>query len=235
MSDPFEGPGASKGTNRRGFIVGGALLATAGAAWALEPHERVDVLGKRKLEELLPEKLGPWRFHSNSGLVVPPSDQLSDQLYSQLLNRVYVAPETTPIMILVAQSASQTGILQVHRPEVCYPAGGYQLSPRHTVDLPLSSGTLRTTAFTATAASRIEHMIYWTRVGSAMPTTWAEQRWAVARANINGQLPDAVLVRISTLSSEREASFALLKKFASTLVSQLPASTRNVLIAGERI
>ena len=219
---------------RRGFIIGGALLATAGAAWALEPRQRVDVLGKRKLESLLPTNIGPWAFQSKSGLVVPPSDQLSDQLYSQLLTRVYVAPNSAPIMILVAQSASQTGILQVHRPEVCYPASGYKLSARADVDLPLKGGDLRTTAFTATADSRIEHMVYWTRVGIDMPTTWAEQRLAVARANMRGELPDAVLVRISALSVDRDEALTLLRRFTTTLVDELPNAARAVLIAGNR-
>lgn len=231
MDDPHRDPARDGLFDRRRFIIGGTLLATAGAAWAMEPRRRVDVLGKRKLEDLLPDRIGAWSFYSKSGLVVPPSDQLSQQLYSQLLTRVYVAPDSSPIMILIAQSASQTGILQVHRPEVCYPAGGYQLSTRANVDLPLGEGALSTTAFTATAGPRIEHMIYWTRVGTDMPTTWAEQRWAVARENMRGGLPDAVLVRISTLSPDRDGSVTLLRRFATTLVEALPPAARAVLIA----
>ena len=128
MDDSRRDPASEGVFDRRRFLIGGPLVATAGAAWALEPRRRLDVLGKHKLEDLLPDRIGPWSFYSKSGLVVPPSDQLSQQIYSQLLTRVYVAPGSLPIMILVAQSASQTGILQVHRPEICYPAGGYQLA-----------------------------------------------------------------------------------------------------------
>lgn len=231
MREPVPSAASGSAMDRRRFLIGGTLLATAGAAWALEPRGRIDVLGKRKLEDILPHQIGPWRFFSKSGLVVPPSDQLSEQLYSQLLTRVYVAPDTPPVMILVAQSASQTGVLQVHRPEVCYPAGGYQLSEQASVDLPIAADPLRATAFTATAGSRIEHLIYWTRVGSEMPLTWAEQRLAVARANIGGKLPDAVLVRISTLSLDRNPSIELLRRFGTALVSGLPAAAREVLVA----
>lgn len=231
MSDPRRTSSSRFVVDRRHFLIGGTLTATAGAAWGLEPRGRIDLLGKRKLESILPETIGPWRFYSKSGLVVPPSDQLSQQLYSQLLTRVYVAPDMSPVMILIAQSASQTGVLQVHRPEICYPAGGYQLSGQAPVDLPLQAGPLRATAFTATAGSRIEHLIYWTRVGTAMPVSWTEQRIAVAKANIMGDLPDAVLVRISTLSPERDASLGLLRSFATTLVSSLSAEGRRVLVA----
>ena len=87
------------------------------------------ISARQKLDDLVPKTIGPWKFVAASGLVVPPEDQLSRTLYSQLLTRVYSDGENPPMMLLIAQSASQTGILQVHRPESCYPASGYQISP----------------------------------------------------------------------------------------------------------
>ena len=88
-----------------------------------------DYLGKNKLEEdVLPEKLGRWTFVSTSGLVVPPEDQLARALYSQLLTRVY-ATKRAADHAARRPERTQTGILQIHRPEFCYTAGGYALSP----------------------------------------------------------------------------------------------------------
>ena len=216
--------------DRRRLLIGGAMLATAASAAALTPRNAIDLLGKRKLDDVVPAQIGAWRFHSKSGLVIPPSDSLSDQLYSQLLTRVYVAENQLPVMLLVAQGASQTGVIQVHRPEVCYPAGGYQLSPSAFVNVAVPGDAIETTAFTASADTRTEHLLYWTRIGRDRPRTWAEQRMSVARANLRGELPDAVLVRVSTLSPDSGESFKTLAAFVAAFVGSLAPSTRAFMV-----
>ena len=85
------------GLTRRKFALGFAFAAVAGVAAARQPSQTVDYLGKNKLEKILPEKIGRWTFASNSGLVVPPEDQLAQALYSQLLTRVYTSATGTPV------------------------------------------------------------------------------------------------------------------------------------------
>lgn len=216
--------------SRRQMVLGGLLGLTGAAAHAFVPRQEMDLLGNRKLEALVPKKIGPWEFMSKSGLIIPPSDQLSDQLYSQLLTRVYVSEEQLPIMLLIAQSPAQDGVLQVHRPEVCYPAGGYALSESYLHQINLSGrGSIPSRVFTASSSDRIEQLLYWTRIGDALPTTWFDQRMAVAKANLSGQIPDGVLVRISTISPER-SSIAVLDQFAMALINSIPVSAKSVLV-----
>ena len=215
--------------DRRRALLGGAFLLTAGVAAARVPGNHIDLLGKRKLDALIPARVGPWSFYSKSGLVTPPPDQLSDLLYSQLLTRVYLAPEQLPIMLLMAQSSGQTGVLQVHRPEYCYPAGGFTLTDKAVRSVALPGGPLDATVMTATADNRVEQLMYWTRVGRDMPLSWAQQRWSVARANLRGDVPDAMLVRISTLTHDRDAGLATLAAFTRALFAAVPADVRRVL------
>ena len=72
-------------------------------------------------------------------------------------------------MLLIAQSAGQTGILQVHRPEFCYPAGGYSLSPIVQRRILENGQPIAVNQLTATLPGRTEQILYWTRVGDAMP------------------------------------------------------------------
>lgn len=215
--------------NRRQAVLGGAFLATAGVAAARVPSQHIDLLGKRKMEALIPNRIGQWSFYSKSGLVVPPADQLSDALYSQLLTRVYLSPDALPVMLLIAQSAGQTGVLQVHRPEYCYPAGGFTLSGRRILPVALPGSTLDATFLSAHADDRTEQILYWTRVGTDMPTTWAQQRWSVARANLKGDIPDAVMVRVSALTPDHDAGIAALTAFTRALFAAVPADVRRVL------
>jgi EpsI family protein len=215
---------------RRKFVLGATFASVTALAAARRPTERIDHLGKNKLDELLPEQLGGWSFVSSSGLVVPPEDQLARALYSQLLTRVYAAPDGTHVMLLVAQSGSQTGILQIHRPEVCYTAGGYELSAveRHPVRLPWA--TVPAISLSATSDSRTEQLLYWTRVGNHLPASWREQRLAVARDNLAGVIPDAVLVRVSTINSNKPAALASIDHFVLAMMSSISPLLRKVLI-----
>lgn len=215
--------------DRRRFLIGGALAASAAAAFARKPDESIDYLGARKLEDIVPKKIGEWEFLTTSGLVVPTEDTLSAALYSQLLTRVYTNGDEPPIMLLIAQSAGQSGILQIHRPEFCYPAGGFTLSPISPVPLPTGGRSIEVNSLTASLPGRTEEIVYWTRVGGKMPLSWAEQRLAVAMDNLRGLSPDAVLTRISTIDPNREAAFARLSVFAQQMVDLMGAN-RNVVI-----
>jgi EpsI family protein len=216
--------------SRRQLVLGAILGAAGASAQAFVPRQTIDYLGKSKLESLVPDRVGNWSYHSKSGLVVPPSDQLSQSLYAQLITRVYTAPNELPIMLLIAQSPAQDGVLQVHRPEICYPASGYALSGSAVRRVPiLGRSELATTKFTATGEGRVEQLLYWTRVGDELPTTWWEQRLAVAEANLRGQIPDGVLVRVSTISPDTIA-FPTLERFVQELISASPPLGRKVLL-----
>lgn len=216
---------------RRKVLLGGLLVAAAGVAFARQPDQTVDYLGNNELENIIPKSIGDWEFITSSGLVVPPEDQLSRAIYSQLLTRAYSDGTNPPIMLLVAQSSSQTGILQIHRPEVCYTAGGYQLSgiERHRIDLPTSP--VEAVSLTATNGPRIEHIVYWTRIGDHMPASWREQRLAVARDNLDGKIPDAVMVRVSTFGTNEAEAKAQLDGFVKALMQSLKPGARKVLAA----
>jgi EpsI family protein len=227
-----EGRPDASGVSRRQMLIGGSLLATAALAYAATPRRNVDLLGNGKLEALVPARIGNWTFLSKSGLVTPPSDQLSDLVYDQLLTRVYVGEDLPPMMLLIAQSPAQTGTIQVHRPEFCYPASGYRLSDSrtHPIDLPGRAPSLRTRMFTAVGQARTEQLLYWTRVGRELPTSWTEQRLAVARANFRGDIPDAMLVRVSTVGASAEASIGFLDAFARQLIVSMSPKGQTALI-----
>ncbi|WP_114227933.1 MULTISPECIES: exosortase-associated protein EpsI, V-type [Sphingomonas] len=229
MAEPvgFESPAL----DRRKVLLGLLFAGSAGIAFARQPRQPIDYLGKTKLDKLIPNRIGEWEFASTSGLVVPPEDALSAALYSQMLTRTYTHADEPPIMLLIAQSAGQTGVLQIHRPEFCYPANGFQLTPITPRPIAVNGSTFAANQLTATQPGRTEQILYWTRVGEVMPPTWAAQKMAVAVANLKGEIPDAVLVRISTIDPDQEAAFNRLQRFVAAMVGSLPADRRKVLVA----
>jgi EpsI family protein len=217
-------------TDRRKLLLGLLFCSAAGLAAARRPTRRIDYLAREKLDELVPKSIGRWDFVAASGLVVPPEDPLSKSLYSQVLTRVYSDGRNAPIMLLLAQNGSQTGFLQVHRPEICYTAGGYQISAIGRHPIQLGSKVLITNSIDASAGGTPEHVIYWTRIGNMIPTSWRAQKLAVAEQNLEGIIPDAILVRVSSVSEDRDAARAQIDEFIRAMLQSIPANRHNVFI-----
>lgn len=231
LDDAAIGPwtGDIRTLSRRQTLIGAGFLAAAATSLVLKPHRTQNLLGNGKLDDLVPKQIGGWQFNTASGLVLPPADQLRDKLYSQLLTRVYVRDGVPPVMLLIAYSGSQDGTLQVHRPEVCYPAAGYRLTEvaPHTLDL-APGVTLPSRVVVAETGVRREQLVYWTRQGSHFPTTWGEQRRAVIAENFAGIIPDGVLVRLSTTGDG--VLTPLLDGFARDLYRVVGSRMRQVLL-----
>ena len=126
MSKDFPPP-RSRPLTRREVVTGVAMLGAAGLPRAQASDRPINYLGSTSSTTSFPSASAAGTFVTNSGLVVAPEDQLALAVYSQLLTRVYYDGKV-PIWLLIAYSADQTGFLQVHRPEFCYTAAGYQLS-----------------------------------------------------------------------------------------------------------
>lgn len=216
--------------DRRKVLIGLLFCSAAGLSAWRQPNEHLDYLGQAKLDDIVPKTIGRWKFVAASGLVVPPDDQLSRALYSQLLTRIYSDGENPAVMLLIAQSGSQTGVLQIHRPETCYTASGYQISAVNPHPIQVGSSVLPANSMDATVDGITEHVIYWTRVGNRLPASWKQQRLAVAEQNLRGIIPDAILVRVSTVSNDADGARAALNSFTRALLDSVPVDRRSVFI-----
>ncbi|WP_084192453.1 exosortase-associated protein EpsI, V-type [Parasphingorhabdus marina] len=216
--------------NRRHLLMGGAFCLASGLAYARLPQPVAPVIEKPAFEKLIPKTVGAWEFETSSGLVLPPPDALSDRLYDNLVTRTYSSEQNPLMMFLTAYSNTQDGVLQVHRPEICYPAGGYELTPTQATKIDNGvGGTIDANIFTASSRGRTEHVLYWTRIGDYFPLAWSDQRLAVIRANLRGVIPDGVLVRISTIVPEMDEALPLMSKFAAQLNQNMNAQGRALL------
>lgn len=224
-------PAAPVLVTRRSMIAGGLLAATAVIANSRRPDEPFRMLpGKPRLNPLFPLKVGDWEYQTSSGLVLPPPDQLSDRLYNAIITRYYASPTGLPVMMLVAYNGVQDGMLQVHRPEVCYPAAGYRIEAEKIVPLDAGRGVRVPGHYLATrSVSRFEQLIYWTRIGNDFPTEWWQQHWAVAKENLKGRVPDGVLIRFSTAAPDDETAILTLERFIDALFAQLGPTARRLL------
>jgi EpsI family protein len=217
--------------DRRQLLLGGGMLLATGAALGLQPRRMVQRLAPNTLERAVPTTIGGWRFLTASGLVLPPQDEMTLQLYDQVLTRVYTSDGLPPVMLLIAYGSAQDYTLQAHLPEVCYPSSGYTVSRIERVGVALKPGVSSLATFlTAEKPDRVEQVFYWLRIGQRFPATLSQERMAVIEANLRGVLPDGVLVRLSTIGDSRAAALAELGRFNTQLLAALSGEGRSLLI-----
>ncbi len=217
--------------SRRDLLIGGACLAVGGATFARMPRHRLASIPKGQLEKLAPDRIGAWRYETTSGIVLPPPDELARLLYDQQVTRAYLSDTQQPVMVVMAYGSSQGGMLQVHRPEICYPASGFRLTETHTEQLPLGGGrSIPVRIFTAASDTRVEQVMYWTRIADALPTSWTSQRIAIMESNLQGAVPDGLLVRLSTVAESGTAGQALLGDFARAMLATVGPNGRRQLL-----
>jgi len=218
--------------NRRDLLLGGGLFGAAAAAAALTPRQRLVLLENRKLEDIIPQRVGDWQHIASQGFVLPKSPgSLADRLYSQTVTRLYASTTHLPVMLVIAYGAVQNDLLQLHRPETCYTALGFTISASRVADLRLAPrASLPIRQVTATSEARTEQICYWTRIGDDLPTDGNSQRWVKLRQQMNGYLADGILVRLSTVADATPEVYAGLQGFAVALLGAMRPADRAVLI-----
>jgi EpsI family protein len=222
--------------NRRDLLIGGACFATAAAAEGLRPRHHVTLLGDRKLETLIPKSFGRWQAREADGIVTPESeDSLAARLYNQSVGRIYAGPDNGLVMLLIAYGNTQSDTLQLHRPEVCYPAFGFTIAENRPAEFDLGHGAIIPGRnLVATSPGREERISYWTRIGEYLPTSNSEQRQMKFRIALSGIIPDGVLVRISNMRGDDAEGFGLNERFAADLLNAVSPAVRPALITTER-
>lgn len=231
MTERSDNPASAVKFSRRDFVVGLALAGASGVGYAAQPKVVNPRISNTTFASWIPQKVGPWSVEGTSGVVLPPPDALSDRLYDNLITRVYSGPGSSAVMMLIAYNFRQDGVLQLHRPEFCYPAGGYQLSSTAPVTLALGDRRqIPASAFTAVNATRTEQVLYFTRLGGSFPRTWADQRIAVMRANLSGQIPDGAMMRVSIFDTDQRRALETLRGFLAAFFKDTPTALHNILI-----
>jgi EpsI family protein len=220
--------------DRRNVIFGGGCLLALGAAEALRPRRAVALLPDgAELSGLIPTRFGAWNAGEGGDIVLPETPgSLASQLYNDRVARSYIHSGATreEVMLLIAYGRAQSDFLQLHRPETCYPAIGFQVTFRRTTMLQLANNrSIPAVMLTAAAGDRIEDIIYWSRLGDELPQSASAQRAARLRAAMKGLIPDGALVRASAVRQDERPGFEALSSFLKDLIAASPPTALAAL------
>lgn len=222
---------------RRDVLLGALCVGGAVAGTALKPRREVRLLASGKLADVVPTTFGAW-VSENAGdpYAVNGEGTLSAKLYNELLVRQYFNTDTgVGVMMLMAYGGRQSDELQLHRPEVCYPAFGFNVTRNERVALPLSrSVSVPARRLAAEKEGRIESIIYWSRMGELLPQDGGQQRSARLKIAMQGIIPDGLLSRFSMTGNNPQQQWLEIAGFVGELIGAVAPARRNALIGSER-
>lgn len=208
----------------RRWAVGLAMLFVAGVTVVVKPSDRMAESRPRiDLETAIPQRFGDWKVDPSVAPVSlsPDVQAMLDKIYSQILSRTYIDSRGQRVMLSIAYGGDQSRETQVHKPEVCYPAQGFQIQSIAVGVLDAAASKIPVMRLVATKGPRVEPITYWIAVGDTVVRGALEQNLARLKYGLTGAVPDGILVRVSTISRDEPSSYKLQQHFVSDMLQAM--------------
>lgn len=214
-----------KNISARHLLVGLAMLAAAGLAIAMKPGERMAVQRPPlNLESAVPQSFAGWRVDTSivPVMVSPDVRAALDKIYSQTLARTYVDSQGQRVMLTIAYGGDQSRETQVHKPEVCYPMQGFQITSMAAGVLDAVQQKIPIMRLVAVQGRRVEPITYWIAVGDTVVRGAFEQNMARLKYGLTGTVPDGILVRVSSITRDEQSAYRLQDRFVNDMLQAMP-------------
>lgn len=219
------------------YVWAMAMVMTAAASFYLKPtlDPAVQVRAAVPLEQLFPTEFGAWTLDTSAVAPVRPAFDVAKrfQMYDQVLERTYVNALGDRMMLSVAYGRQQSVGLQMHRPEVCYKAGGFQVELVQDAVIPILDSSLPVTRLLAHMEGRPEPITYWRLIGEDVVTddsNFRLQTWSLHGA----ALMDGLLVRVSSIESDTGSAWTRQAGFIDELARAMSTNQRARVLGRSR-
>ncbi|WP_296943506.1 exosortase-associated protein EpsI, B-type [uncultured Massilia sp.] len=214
-------------------VLGAAMAGTAAlTAFATPRHKVAAVQDKFSLEQMIPERFGSWRVDRTIVPLTPDETQkeLIETLYDQTLARTYVNDAGQRVMLSIAYGGDQSKQLQLHLPEVCYVAQGFDMVDANKGELATHYGTVPIKRLVARQNARNEPITYWVTVGDKAVSSGLGQKYQRFVYGLTGKIPDGMLVRVSTIEADAAHAYQVQDRFVVQMLDALAPRDRGRLI-----
>jgi EpsI family protein len=235
MVDPA--PAAERTVMNRRFaasaVLGLAMVLTSALTDALTPTVKLAQLQAQfSLERMIPAAFADWSVDAS---IVPlkadPERQsVLEKIYDQTLSRTYVNKAGERVMLSIAYGGDQSRALQLHLPEVCYVAQGFDMVKVGEGALSTRFGAVPVKRLVARQNSRNEPITYWITVGDKAIKSSIEQKIQRLAYGLSGKIPDGMLVRVSTIQADENNAYRLQDRFVGQMLDVLDSKDRVRLL-----
>jgi EpsI family protein len=134
-------------------------------------------------------------------------------------------------MLSVAYGGRRNQGMDIHRPEICYPAQGLAVRrDTHGAELAIGAQRLQLKRLVAGVGNRHEPITYWLVIGHSVASFGYGHRWVLLKYGLTGRVPDGMLVRVSSLDHDEANAFAMQEVFLRDLLSAVAPEFRSRLL-----
>lgn len=209
-------------------ILASLMVLASAAGVTVRPTHKATAGDAFSLEQAVPKRFGDWReLEQQSAQVVnPQTQQLLDKLYSQILSRTYVDSSGYRVMLSLAYGDDQRGGLAAHKPEVCYPAQGFELLSSGDSTIETRYGAIAARRLRTKLGNRDEPLTYWFNVGDTTIRNKLEQRIVEMRLGLSGRIPDGLLFRVSSIDEHPDRAYKMQEAFVKDLLEAVGSKDR---------
>ncbi len=218
---------------RTSIVLAALMFAATALAVVLRPTIRLAEQGpKFDLETLVPKTFGEWRIDDSLPLILPAPDVQAaiDKIYNQTLARSYINSRGQRIMLSIAYGGDQSDSFKLHRPEGCYAGQGFQIVNNTTSRLTTASSAFPVVNLVARLNRRNEPITYWMVIGDQVALSDFEIKKVKLRYALRGEIPDGILIRISSLFVDEQEAYEVHREFTDALVKAISPENRWRLI-----
>jgi EpsI family protein len=220
---------------RRALVLALCLVGSAAAARYLTPRDRSKEPLNLSLERMIPASFGDWAVDKT----IVPVNMAADAenalyaVYDAVLARTYINRDGQRVMLSVGYSRQQGGVQKPHWQEICYRAQGFAVTGIVRQQAVLSGRKIPVTRMLARQGSRSEPVTYWLTLGDHV----VQDRWdrlsKLLRMGLQGESTDGFLMRVSSLSADAPAAYALQMSFSEAMLQAVGPEQRRQLVGRE--
>jgi EpsI family protein len=211
------------------WVLLALMLLSASLGAALKPTIFIaDELPAVDLQTMVPKAFGEWQELPGTltQVINPQQQETLEKIYSETLSRTYVNAQGYRVMLSIAYGKNQNKGLELHSPEVCYPAQGFTLNDRHSATLNILGKTIAATQIETSLGQRFEPVTFWTTIGTTVPATTVQKRLVEMRYALTGRIPDGFLVRVSSIDKATPNAYAVQARFSNDLMQAIAPHNR---------
>lgn len=218
--------------NRRilaSVVLGAAMVTASALTGALTPTVKLaEQQGQFQLDTMIPTSFGEWIVDASIVPLQadPEQQELLEKIYDQTLSRTYVNRDGQRVMLSIAYGGDQSRALQIHLPEVCYVAQGFDMLDSRDDTLDTGHGMVPVKRLVARQSARNEPITYWITVGDKAIKSGIEQKMQRFAYGLSGKIPDGMLVRVSTIGPDASSAYQVQDRFIKDMLSVVEGRDR---------